>query len=169
MSQGRVACIGSRTLGPSELELCRAIGRYLATKGYTISTGNARGADQAYGAGGNEIDPRLVELHLPWPGYEVGSILAGNRVIVDGGVEEYSKIAAGLHSRWNSLGRGPRALHTRNVGIVQGCSQVVAWPGPSTWGGGTGLGMKVGSHFGIRVVDLSKAEDRARVVSLLER
>jgi hypothetical protein len=154
----RVACIGSRGLEPGQLGLCEEVGAYLAQNGFTVSTGNADGADQAFARGANFVNPRAVELHLPWASYNRDAIVDGNSVFIDGSNVQFREIAAELHGAWNMLGRGPQALHTRNVGIVKDCIQVIAWPKAGPYKGGTGMGMRTSEHFGIPVIDMSTSE-----------
>jgi hypothetical protein len=62
------AGIGSRRTPPEILSLMRQTAAALAARGYTLRTGGAGGADQAFleGAGG---PLGQVELFLPWPGF----------------------------------------------------------------------------------------------------
>lgn len=160
----KIACVGSRGLTSGQLELCEHIGKYLAVRGFTVSTGNALGADQAFARGGNQVNPGLVELHLPWVGYEASAVLEGNLVVVDGDDSELSETAAFCHPSWSRLRRGTRALMTRNVGIVRGASQVVAFPGKT---GGTRHSIRVAQRFRIPVMDLSELSSLQRVMAVI--
>lgn len=164
ISMGRIACVGSRALNHYQLEHCLSIGRYLAMKRFTISTGNALGADQAFARGGNQVNPEMVELHLPWEGYEASTIMQGNMVALDGDDAEFTATAKICHPAWDKLKRGGRALMTRNVGIIRGASQVVAFPGET---GGTRHSIRVAQHLGIPVVDLSDLSSLRRVIAVM--
>ncbi|MBD3261608.1 MAG: hypothetical protein GF334_08005 [Candidatus Altiarchaeales archaeon] len=169
----RVACIGSRGLSNQELDLCRQMGRLLVRAGYELHSGNAPGADQAFAAGGNEVDPSLVFLHLPWPGFEKQAALQGNQVdtypFED--MRFYVDIAAENHPYWNRLKSGVRKLHTRNAAIlVPGKRNVdvcLAWPSRKPGGGGTGQGMRIAQKRGIRLLDLTRVNPQ-QVIRWLE-
>jgi hypothetical protein len=164
----KVACIGTREVEPDKVRLLIDIGNYLARKGYTISSGNATGADYLYAQGANQVNPKLVELHLPWGGYNREHIKPGNKIFIDGDKKEYRALASQLHPKWESLTRGPMALHARNVGIITGCCLVIALSNPKKiGGGGTGMGIRIAQKLGIKVLDLSKEEDLAKVTSKL--
>ncbi len=62
------AGIGSRQTPPQLLELMTRAATALASQGWTLRTGMAPGADQAFYRGAREHGP--VELYLPWPGFE---------------------------------------------------------------------------------------------------
>lgn len=154
----RVACIGSREV-PKDIQYNLIdIGRYLARKGYTVSTGNANGADFFFAFGAHEINPTLVEFHLPWENYNKTYIQDGNRVIIDGNRLDYAKIAAELHPNWHACSQGAKRLHTRNVGIVLGCTQVIAYPRMDNKNnpiGGTAMGIRVAQKYNIKVLNLA--------------
>lgn len=164
----RIACIGSRETIPNIISVMERIGAYLVTNGYTISTGNAKGADQAFARGGNSINPKKVELHLPWSTYEQEAIVPGN-IIINSCPPEYYELAKKYHPNWPALKRGGQAMMARNIGIVTGCVQVICYlnhlkPG----GGGTGQGVRFAKAEGIPVLDLSQKKDLDQVVSKLK-
>lgn len=164
----RIACIGKRDLEPREIIDLQLIGKALAERGNVIVSGNARGSDQCYALGANQIDQTLVELHLPWASYERQSVFPHNTVFVDGDDEVYQRIASQHHPAWANLSRGPRALHTRNVGIVMKADHVIALPNPKKpGGGGTGMGMRLAAHFGIRITDISNPAELQKLLNHL--
>lgn len=169
----KIACIGSRTLNPEQLEICRKLGTWFAQQGHEIHTGNADGADQAFAAGANQIDPRLVHLWLPWPGFNPDAIVPGNQVQalteLPSPVQTWIlEVAEKHHPVWNRITQGAQKLHARNVLIVRGqvpalqegkrphVDLVVAWPSSAPGGGGTGQGMRIAQSEGIRLIDLSR-------------
>lgn len=158
----KVACIGSRDLTPEQLELCREIGRGVVSKGFELHSGNAVGADQAYARGGNEVNPEMVHLHLPWRGFNRKAIEAGNHAHVYpfDGMRFYVDIAAECHPKWDYLRDYVKKLHARNVSILmpqrQAVGVCVAWPSQRLGGGGTGQGMRIAKAKGIRLIDLTK-------------
>jgi hypothetical protein len=158
ISRPRIACIGSREVPKDIQKNLMDIGRYLARKGYIISTGNADGADFFFAFGAHEINPSLVEFHLPWDSYNKVYIRSGNNVIIDGHNPDYAKIAAELHPNWKACSQGAKKLHTRNVGIVLGCTQVIAYPRMDNKNnpiGGTAMGIRIAQKYGIKVLNLA--------------
>ena len=160
------AAIGTREPAPAQLEqLYRWLGGLSRTRDNAVlHTGAAPGVDQLAALRWLQ-DGGDVHLHLPWPAYErtwVENIVreyGGRRCVVDRPAEpaeDALRLAALHHPRWETLGRGPRSLHARNVEIVRPVTLgVIALPGTSRWGGGTAMGMKLALHHGLtlRVCD----------------
>ena len=118
---------------------------------------------------GASVNPRLVELHLPWEGYNPEFIFLLNQVIVEPDTHERQMLIRQLHPKSETLNDRTVRLHCRNIGIIEGTKFVIAlpnWDKPE--GGGTGMGIKVAEHFGIRIFDLSKEEDRQRILAKIE-
>lgn len=154
----RIACIGNRNPARDVLRALYNIGRHLVLAGHIVVSGNARGADQAYGRGVNSVDRRRLHLHLPWAGYEQQAIRTGNVVRVTWDAR-YFKIAAQHHPAWTELSNGATRLMARNVAIVESSDLVIAYPSlAKPWGGGTGHGMTVARAMGKPVVDLARGE-----------
>lgn len=151
----RIACIGSRETPPSVLSWMTNAGRVLALEGHTIVSGNAPGADQAWARGVNAVEPRKVELRLPWDEFEYRAIVAGN-VLHVGADADARELAAKLHIRWASLHSGAQALLARDVMIVRDAAAVLGWPNRAKLGGGgTGFAFKVARHLKVPVYDVS--------------
>ena len=115
------------------------------------------------------VNPSLVELHLPWEGYNPEFIFLLNRVIVEPDSHERQMLVNRLHPKPDTQNDRTVRLHCRNIGIIEGAEFVIAlpnWDKPE--GGGTGMGLKVAEHFGIRIFDLSKEEDRQSILAKIE-
>jgi len=160
----RIACIGTRELGDATV-LLEAIGAYLVRAGYTVSTGNAIGSDQAFARGGNSVDPKRVELWLPWASYERAAVVKGN-IVHTGPTVDDVELAKKLHPAWGRCSAGARTLHARNCQIVRGCTLVIALPRRDC-PGGTGQGMRIAEHLGIPVHNLRIGADFGRIVAKL--
>lgn len=99
----------------------------------------------------------LVFLALPWPGYEELAVrelwqqFPGQIALGIESKKSHWDLAAKIHPAWETLGRGARALHARNVRIIDPVSEVFALPGTKSWGGGTGMGIRVAYELGKRV------------------
>jgi hypothetical protein len=160
-----VACIGSRALNLEEQDLCFKIGKFLS-KDYIIKTGNAKGADQAYARGVNLIDPKRLYLYLPWKTYNLEALVNGNAILYEP-EKEWFNIAKETHLFWDSLGYGGKALHARNVGIVENVEFVIAFPNNSN-GGGTVMGMRLATKNNIPVYNLREENEKIRWQYLVE-
>ena len=66
--QTTYAGIGSRQTPGHILSAMEQLGKSLAEQGWVLRTGNCQGADQAFQRGANTVNPKLVELFLPWSG-----------------------------------------------------------------------------------------------------
>jgi len=152
----KIACIGSRDAPVDYLEFMRKIGRYIASQKCNIATGNAKGSDQAFATGGNEIDSQRVWLYLPWPSYEKEAIEWGNRRVLEHPTG-CRFLAANHHPAWSNLSQGVRSLMTRNASIILDSKLVIAYLNHSKkGGGGTGHGWRIAEALNIPCIDLSK-------------
>ena len=166
------AGIGSRKLSKEELNVCYLMGVHFSMLGYTLRTGAAQGADQAFANGALDNCSKMGEgqggvvLCLPWPNYEKYWVdWARNKgaeilVVSDGDAEAVESVYK-YHPKPHGLSRGPLALHARNYRIVKGCNFVMAWPKPNKFGalGGTGQGIRVAEGLGTKVHNLNNQEE----------
>jgi hypothetical protein len=161
----RIAGIGTRDLPPEEVLVCEKVGQFCAEQGIRVSSGNATGADQAFGRGVNSVDPTMLDVALPWPSYNREAIVVGNVIRSEPPVE-YFEMAAANHQAWDRCSDGAKLLHTRNVMILmpepdEKVDLVLALPNTTKgWGGGTGFGMKLASHvLDIEVLNIRYWDD----------
>lgn len=161
----RVALIGSRSLPEEALSFCEWVGQRMAERGHAIVTGNAPGADQAYAAGANKVNPAAVTLFLPWASFEAAAVVPGNRVIVADISGPAAHEAAMACRRWNDKPRSTRLLLTRDVLIIGGAHAVVAWP---STGNGTRFTMGLAQTRSIPTIDISDDQARERLRVRLE-
>lgn len=150
----RIACVGSRETPPVVLKWVEATGAALVRAGYTLVSGNAHGADQAWARGGNSMDPTRVELCLPWESFEATAIHGRNVVcIVDFANSEHNKHVDQVKATHPSFGRLTDAalrLHARNAMIVEGTHLVLGALNPAKpGGGGTGSAFRIAQRQGI--------------------
>ena len=120
--------VGSRETPEHILKFIEEVAYWLTGRGYTGRSGSAIGADSAFEQGFNrhEIvncvsDHVSFEAYLPWNGFS--DINEDSIHIVTPNLPNYNKaveIASTIHPAWNRLGRGAKALHTRNVYQVLG-------------------------------------------------
>ena len=153
------AGIGSRQTPSHILRHMEAIATSLALQGFVLRSGNCQGADQAFQRGANAVNPKLVELFLPWPGYEGESIAKGN-VVYTPCCKAY-EMAAKFHPAWLNCSPGMRALHARNVQIIIGAELdqsvdfVICWTPIGKTVGGTAMGIRLANAYGIEVRNLA--------------
>jgi hypothetical protein len=163
------AGIGSRQTPEEVLYLMTRAAEVLARQGWTLRSGHAPGADQAFEEGAGEH----AEVYLPWPKFERDVPILGRahpRPSPDA-----VAVAAGHHPGWQHLSPGARALHARNAHQVLGpdlrspVTFVICWtPDGSLDGsgrdtGGTGQALRIAASAGITVFNLVLPEHRVRV------
>ena len=163
------AGIGSRETPPEFREVMRALATALADEGWTLRSGHAPGADQAFESGARG----RAEVYLPWPefGNEVEVVAS---VILDRPTSGALNIAAAHHPAWDRLGRGARLLHGRNTHIVLGrdCLPdeavrfVVGWTPQAREVGGTAQAIRLARYYGIEVFNLADPVHFRRVLAV---
>lgn len=137
------AGIGSRTTPNETLEFMTRLARILNSRGYTLRSGGAGGADTAFANGASK-----KEIFRP-----------------KHATAEAIKIAMEIHPAPQHCNNYVRKLHGRNVQILLGeklnkpVGFVVCWtPGGKTIGG-TGLGISLAKRENIKVYNLFKSND----------
>lgn len=184
--------IGSRETPPEIKEVMTAIGFKLAAEGWTLRSGGAYGADQAFEEGwwdwflkqpaGSLAEPR-AEIFIPWNGFEDryhGGAAGGHIVMKDKTLlEEADDIASVIHPAWNArkpdgspvLSKGMKTLHSRNCFQVLGqdlmtpSKFVVCYgiPQGRSVKGGTRTACELALNNNIQVFNLYLDEDRERI------
>jgi hypothetical protein len=168
------AGVGSRRTPGDVLVLAQMVAERLDERGWTLRSGHAPGADQAFelGAGDN------AEVYLPWPSFENSEPLQA-RVIFDKPRPPAYDIAESHHPHWPTLKQGAQALHARNVHQILGPTLVhpvkfvLCWTpdaATDTTGsdtGGTGQAIRLANAHSIPVFNLARDDHRSRVESLL--
>jgi hypothetical protein len=163
------AGIGSRRTPPAILQLMELTAEVLADEGWTLRSGHAEGADQAFERGAG----RRAEVYLPWPSFGGPELLDAD-VIVDRPTSAARNIASQHHPRWAGLSRGAQLLHARNVHQVLGrdCNQpacfVLCWTPGATGSGGTGQAIRIARAHDVPVYDLARGEVEWRVARMVE-
>ena len=153
------AGIGSRRTPQPILALMAQLGQAFARLGWILRSGNCPGADQAFQQGANAIDPSLVELYLPWQGYQAKAIKPGNAIFTPD--SHAFATAARFHPAWSRCSQGARRMHARNAQIILGprlaqpVCLVVCWTPEGKEKGGTGQGMRIARAYGLPVCSLA--------------
>ncbi len=168
------AGIGSRQTPPQILDLMTALARKLAQTGYTLRSGHAPGADQAFERGAGQD----AEIYLPWASFE-RAVCCSAGYTQPAPSPEALQLAGQHHPAWDRLKPAVRSLHARNCHQILGrdlsdpVAFVVCWtpdgattsPGPST--GGTGQALRLANANSIPVFNLARLEHLTRVESFI--
>lgn len=165
------AGIGSRKTPQDILDYMRRIAQRLALRGFVLRSGAAAGADTAFEEG-CVAEKGRAEIWLPWAGFNDHAPTEFTTT------PAHEAIAATLHPAWERLSRGPRLLHTRNVGQILGVdantpvSFVLCWTPDgcesdttrSRLTGGTGTAIGLASRLGIPVFNLANPNAKDRLI-----
>ena len=156
----RIACVGSRETSTVVLKWMEATGAKLVRAGYTIVSGNAPGADQAWARGGNSMDATRVELCLPWDSFESSAVHGRNTVQIyaprDG--ERYVRLVQATHPNFGRLTDAAIRLHARNAMIVEGAHLVLGSLNPDKPnGGGSRSAFRIAQRQGICTFNVADA------------
>lgn len=183
--------VGSRETPEHILKFIEEVAYWLAGRGYTGRSGGAAGADSAFEKGYNRfetiydtLDYISFEAYLPWKGFS--DIVEDGAHIVTPNLPNYNEaveIASTIHPAWNRLGRGAKALHTRNVYQVLGLdlntpSCVLFCYAPTTKNrqgivtgvkGGTNTAVQLAMKHNIPIYNFYLQEDIDKVKSMMEK
>lgn len=155
--------IGSRKTPPEILELMVKIGTTLAKNDWTLRSGHADGADEAFERGARAVQGK-TEIYLPWEGFNQTSSFNPSFIVPSTKCPQYNealKIAAQFHPAWNQCSHGAKSLHTRNVYQVVGLDLntptdlVICWTKDGKRGGGTGQALRIAEYLKIPIFDLA--------------
>lgn len=154
--------IGSRETPHAVLNLMASIGRTLADHGWTLRSGHAPGADQAFEYGALTAKRPLVhaEIYLPWNGFEKAYDNGGPYIVMPYDAEA-QRVAAGFHPNWGACSDGAKKLHIRNVYQVAGrdlstaSDMVICWTKDGKRGGGTDQALRIAEYLKIPIFDLA--------------
>lgn len=175
------AGIGSRETPQDVLDLMTALAEKLAWDGWTLRTGGAPGADQAFEAGAVTVDGYALRLYLPWPGFEgrasikhadkAAHLPYSEATCFDNPEPWTFAIAEKHHPAWHLLKQGGRKLQARNVHQVLGhevnfetepqkSAFVVCWTKDGKASGGTGQAIRIAEAYGVPVRNLRWSDAR---------
>ncbi|MBU2765847.1 hypothetical protein HAP94_06475 [Acidithiobacillus ferrivorans] len=144
----------------------RKVAHRLSELGYTLLSGGAAGADEAFEEGCRQqgcFGKR--EIYLPWPGFRH---LKGRHCVTLPSAEAF-RVAEAVHPAWKRLNDTAQALMARNSHQVLGADLrspvdfVVCWTPDgceseatrSRTTGGTGQAIALADRWGIPVVNLA--------------
>lgn len=157
------------------------IGERMARSGWILRTGMSPGADQAFFRGAR-VATGLVELYLPWSGFEEDARCEaiGVRVLGRPATAAY-ELASRYHPAWDALDSAERDLRARDVHQVLGerldepVEVVICWTidgsldGRGMRSGGTSQALRVAHDHGIPVLNLARAEHLKEAMSFADQ
>ena len=164
------AGIGSRETPPKLLALMKIIGIILASKGYILNTGAAKGADQAF-ANGASIVKGKINIFLPWPTYEsewISTLQQNvNVTVLDKNKHTAAINSVKLHPAFNRLSRPVINLHARNYLIIENVDFVICYTPNGETVGGTGQGIRIANSLGKPVLNLGNKKDTEVLLKIM--
>lgn len=146
------AGIGSRETPKEILDLFITLGEGLAKTGYTLRSGHAQGADQAFEKGCDKAGGSK-EIYLPWRGFENSK----SELVVSN--PKAFAIASTFHPRYPYLSQGAQKLQARNSHQVLGkdlneaSDFIICWTKDGKGSGGTGQAIRIANYYKIPVFD----------------
>ena len=155
------AGIGSRETPPEILETMDVAGLRLAKAGWILRTGGAPGADQAFWRGASWGHSHLVEVYLPWDGFEGFKEGEPSQGYVQANPSPESfEIAKKYHPAWFKLSQGARRLMARNSHQVLGkdldepVDCIICYTEGGKLKGGTAQALRMAEDMAIPVYNL---------------
>jgi hypothetical protein len=144
----KIAIVGTREPDHKQKAAAFMLSVFLTNKfGMIVKTGGAVGIDEAAMQGAY---PPLLEVILPWWGYNRNLIPNGANIVVANPKihPKWFESVDRLHPAPRHLGRGGRALHARNYGILEDVAFVAAMP-DERGQGGTGQAIRIAQYLDI--------------------
>lgn len=171
------AGIGSRSTPSVILDLMTRLAYALAADGWTLRSGHAGGADQAFAIGAQA----RAQIFLPWTGFNSDVAVVADEAW---GMPQpwTTAFAAKAHPAWDRCSRGTRLLHSRNVHQVLGpvrpgaegfqpVTFVICWAPTDKAGqptGGTAQACRIAADWDIPVLNLAVSSVLDAVEARLE-
>jgi hypothetical protein len=153
------AGIGSRGTPEDIQYLMFSLAFLLENEGWTLRTGCAPGADQAFAKLGNG------QWFLPWPSFEQQFVKRWlkNAVVFKEPTPAAYEVTRLFHPGYDKLGQAAKKLHARNAHQILGPNLdqseavefVLCWTPDAKGGGGTGQALRIAEALGITVFDLA--------------
>lgn len=173
--------IGSRNTPERVVKQMRQLAMYLAFSGYTLRSGKAQGADQAFQKGLEIVERSTpfecsAEIYIPWKSFNSDVNSKWDKVLGDMGNEEKAeKMASESHPAWDKCSQGAKNLHTRNVYQVLGedlkepSEFVICYAEPTKTGvkGGTNMAVQIAKDNGVPVFNLWYEEEFLKVIEFV--
>lgn len=176
------AGIGSRGTPQHILNIMGMVGRFLAQNGWTLRSGGAEGADEAFEKGCDAAKGEK-EIYLPWPNYRnnPSKLHPGNYPFND----QEELFAQKFHPNWRKCTPAVRKLHMRNSRILLGMEPlhgiqvtpvkfVLCWTQGGQIIGGTGQALRIaealadGGNGEFKVINLGAAKNTQQLEQMVQ-
>jgi hypothetical protein len=151
------AGIGSRETPQAAIAVIQEFAANMTKGDWTVRTGGASGADEAFAHSVGKIDTDLVEIYLPWAGFNGWH---PDEAAMCKPTPEAFKLAAKIHPAWKRLSANARTLHARNCHIILGpyltdpVEFVICWTARGKDVGGTAQGIRLARREKIPIINL---------------
>jgi hypothetical protein len=159
------AGIGSRETPEDVCLIMKNLATKLEAFGYTLRSGGAEKADQAFASGVTKKSN--MQIFLPWRGHNaIDSIYTEPS-------EEAMELAEAYHPAWNKMGERGKLLQGRNSHIILGenlddpVDFVICWTQNGGVMGGTGQGMRIANSKKIPIYNLRNEADIQKLSAFL--
>ncbi len=166
------AGFGSRTTPADTLQTMQNFGRILAQVGFILRSGHSSGADQAFETGAKEVPNALMEIWVPWLGFNNAPKGEPYKIALGHPQEKnFATVAQRHHGNWGVCNPAAKQLLTRNVPIIMGedlASPVEFGICYSTGPGGTDHTIKIANRYDIPIFNLGKAGDLEKLMKFGE-
>ena len=147
-------------------DVCRKMftaGRVLASMGFVLRSGGAKGADSSFESGHmtshNEPAALPPEIYLPFKRFN------GNKSMLYGTCIKSHTIASKYHPRWSNLSSTVRSFHARNVYQLLGkdlkspVAFILCWTPKGSITGGTGQTLRMAQDYDIPILNFATEDD----------
>ena len=159
------AGIGSRETPQDILRLMNRVAIKLEKEGWTLRSGGADGADNAFA---QNITNK--EIFLPWNNFN------GLTSKFIGYTAKAERLAENLHPAWDRCSQGAKKLHSRNVHQILGWDMnketyskyVICWTPNGQPIGGTATAIKLAGKAKIKVFNLAIEKDLNKILKYLK-
>jgi len=174
--------IGSRETPDLILEVMKLLAEKLYYLGFTLRSGRAEGADQAFETGANkaknekDFEFKAAEIYLPWENFN-DNYSTKIKAIRTSPQLEAMEIAKKFHPNWGRLTYGAKLLHGRNVHQILGFDVldplpkhsefVICWTKDGKASGGTGQALRIAYHYGIKIYNLFNEDEYDKIIELI--
>lgn len=160
------AGIGSRETPPDICETMTELAHHLSRLGYTLFSGGADGADDAFERGASD-----KVIFLPWDGFN-GRRVDNDQYVVPPYIED---LARKFHPAGDRLKAGALKMMSRNCYQVLGpdlkspVDFVICWTKDGKASGGTGQAIRVAEAMAIPVFNLKRVDGLNRLSEFVIR
>lgn len=160
------AGIGSRETPTDILMYMTKIASFLESKGYTLYSGGASGADTAFEMGVS--NPEHKKIFLPWQGFNE------NKSDLYTITKKALRIAREFHPTWDFLTKNGKRLIARNGYQILGksldapVSMVICYTSNGKAKGGTGQAIRIAQYYKIPVFNLQIKSQLNQILTWLD-